>query len=226
MSSPLETLPPELFTQILSTISLSQTYPRHHHPTFLSLSLVSKTCRSYCTPYIFTRLFFRESCLEDSETGVAKCIATLDGMGVLGFVEGIDVAVLMAKGNCEWGYEREKVVKLLEKFPNLRRLHIRTGEVLTKEVVSEVQQILVHRRQSGAEPSNHYWWWYSARDQTELWKSQDGKATSMSRCRIIRLFGCKNRRLPPIFPDRDIQHRRIVQHISSSSRLTYLFLLG
>jgi hypothetical protein len=226
MSSPLETLPPELFTRILSTTSLSQTYPRQHHPTFLSLSLVSKICRSYCTPYIFTRLFFRESCLEDSETGVAKCIATLDRMGVLGFVEGVDVAVPMAKGNCEWGYEREKVVKLLEKFPNLRRLHIITGEVLSMEIVSEVQQILVHRRQSGAEPSNHYWWWYSAKDQTEFRRCQDGKATSMSRCRIIRLFGCKNRRLPPIFPDRDIQHRRIAQHISSSSRLTYLFLLG
>jgi hypothetical protein len=156
MSSPLETLPPELFTQLLSTISLSQTHPRHHHPTFLSLSLVSKTCRSYSTPYIFTRLFFNETCLEDSETGVEKCIATLDGMGVLGFVEGVDVVVPIVGGRCEWGYERERVVGLLEKFPNLRRLHVRTDEVLSMEIVSEVQQILVHRRQSGAEPSNHY----------------------------------------------------------------------
>jgi hypothetical protein len=33
---------------------------------------------------------------------------------VLGFVEGVDVAVPMVKGRYEWGYEREKVVKLLE----------------------------------------------------------------------------------------------------------------
>jgi hypothetical protein len=229
MSSPLELLPPELFTQLLSTISLSQTHPRHHQPTFLSLSLVSKTCRVYCTPYIFTRLFFKETCLEDSETGVERCVITLAVMGVLGFVEGVDVVVPMRKGRCEWEWKRERVVGLLGRFTGLKRLYVRTGEVLSVEVVGEVQQVLADCCVEGFEGGRrlrYYWWWYSMESQENARRSVEEKRTSMSRCRMVKFLRCNKRRLRLGLPDEDTRHRRIVQHVSTSSRFTYLFLLG
>jgi hypothetical protein len=229
MSSPLELLPPELFTQLLSTISLSQTHPRHHQPTFLSLSLVSKTCRVYCTPYIFTRLFFKETCLEDSETGVERCVITLAVMGVLGFVEGVDVVVPMRKGRCEWEWKRERVVGLLGRFTGLERLYVRTGEVLSVEVVREVQRVLMDccfEGFEGGKSLGHYWWWYSMEGRDDARVAREERSKSISGCRMVRFFGCNKQRTPLVLPDKDIRHRRIAQEMKKSSRWTYLFQLG
>jgi hypothetical protein len=218
MSSLLERLPPELFSQICSTIHRFQEYNRQCHTAFLNLSLVSRKCRSYSTPYIFDRLFLKETCLGDSATSLAYCIFTLGRLNLLSTVRDINVVVPVSSGRCEWEYERESVVQSLQKFPNLTRLYIRTGEVLTEELVDEVQQILMLRccLGHGGKLLDRYWWWYSMKGQDEARVFQDEKLVSTPRCRMVKLFGRSKRRLPLIssYP------------ISNSSRFTYLFLLG
>jgi hypothetical protein len=229
MSSPLERLPPELFSQICDTINGSQEYHRQHHTTFLNLSLVSKKCRSYSMPYIFDRLFLKETCLGDSASSLENCIRTLGRLNVLGFVKEIDVAVPITRGRCEWEYEKESVVRLLDQLPNLTRLYIRTSEVLTGGLVDEVQQVLLHcsSRLEAEKPFDHYWWWYSMWSQSELRMPTDDGSTSMTRCRLVRLFERNKRRRPPlVFSYSEVQHQHVSQHISISSRLTYLFLIN
>jgi hypothetical protein len=147
---------------------------------------------------------------------------------VLGCVEGVDVVIPMAKGVCAWGYERERVVGLLGRFTGLKRLYVRTGEVLSGEVVGEVQRVLTGccaRDIPGGRLLRHYWWWYSTKNQEDARRSAEEKRTSMSGCRVVRLFERNKRRLRLILPDQDIRHQRVAQYISSPSRLTYLFLL-
>jgi hypothetical protein len=138
------------------------------------------------------------------------------------------VAVPMSKGRCEWEWKRERVVGLLGRFTGLKRLRIRTGEVLSVDVVGEVQQVLAGCCSRGLEEDGglrHYWWWYSTKNQEDARRSAEEKRTSMSGCRVVRLFERNKRRLRLILPDQDIRHQRVAQYISSPSRLTYLFLL-
>jgi hypothetical protein len=226
MSSLLERLPPELFSQICSTIQKSQAFNRQYHSTFLNLSLVSRKCRSYSTPYIFDRLFLKESCLGDSATSLENCISTLAGLNVLNFVGGIDVMVPVAGGKCKWEYERDSVVGLLDKLPNLTRLYIRTSDVLTEELVDEVQQVLLHcsSRLEAEKSFDHYWWWYFTKSQDRARIFRDGDPASMFRCRLVKLFGGRKQR-SFVFAHAGIRPRPGTQYVSSSSRLTYLFLL-
>ena len=228
MSSPLERLPPELFSQICDTIHKSQDYNRQHYSTFSNLSLVSKKCRSYSVSYIFDRLFLKETCLGDSATSLENCIFTLDTLNVLGFVKEIDVRVPIASGRCEWEYERESVLRALEKFPNLSKLYISTGEVLTADLVDEVQQVLLHcsSRLEAEKSFDHYWWWYSRQSRDGAQISRDEHPASMSRCRLVKLFGGRKQRSSFVFAHAGIRPGPDTQYISSSSRLTYLFLLG
>jgi hypothetical protein len=226
MSSPLENLPPELSTQICEIIYNSQDHNRQHHTTFLALSLVSKRVRSYSTPYMFRNLFLKESCLGTSATGsFAHCISTLHRLNILDHVKSVTVAVPMSSGRCEWEYERDSIVQSLDKFSKLTHLYIRTAEVLSKELVDEVQQILIRCCYcSRATPLKQYWWWYSAKKSGEVQIPRDRNSMLMSGCRMGKLFGCNRRRIQS--SDLDVQHRYIARHISASDHLTYLFLLN
>jgi hypothetical protein len=147
---------------------------------------------------------------------------------VLGCVEGVDVVIPMAKGVCAWGYERERVVGFLGRFTGLKRLYVRTGEVLSGEVVGEVQRVLTGccaRDIPGGRLLRHYWWWYSTKNQEDARRSAEEKRTSMSGCRMVKFRRCNKRRLSLILPDRNIRHRRIARQLSHSDRLTYLFML-
>jgi hypothetical protein len=146
---------------------------------------------------------------------------------VLGFVEEVDVVVPITGGRCEWEYGREGVVRLLERFPNLTKLYIRTGEALTEGLVGEVHDILTDPCGVGlgGKTLNNYWWWYSIKSQDRARISRDKDPALMSQCRLVELFGKSKRRLRLISSYPDNQRRHMSQHTSSSSRLTYLFLL-
>lgn len=225
MSSLFERLPPELFSAICSITHDSQESPRQYHATFLALSLVSRKCRFYTAPYMFIRVFLRESCLGDSATSLENCISALGRLDVLGNVAEIDVVMPMAGGKCAWEYERESVVRLLQSFPNLRKLYIRTGVELTAGLVNEVQQVVMNCSHWGGKSFGYYWWWYLMDSQSEGRIHGDEKLVTKSNCRMVRLLRRGKRRSPFMCSYRDIQGHHTMPGIVVSSRLTYLFVL-
>jgi len=196
---PFERLPPELCIAICSIIHDSQEWPREYHTTFLALSLVSRKCRLYTAPYMFVRLFF--------------------------YTTEIDVVMPVAGGKCAWEYERENAVRLLQSFPNLRKLYIRTGEELTAGLVDEVQAVMMACCSSGGKTFGHYWWWYSMDSQSEGRIHGDEKLVTRSNCRMVRLFRRGKRRPPFVCSYQDIQGYHTTRGIVVSSHLTYLFVL-
>ena len=222
---PFERLPPELCIAICSIIHDSQEWPREYHTTFLALSLVSRRCRLYTAPYMFIKVFLRESCFADSATSLENCISTRGHLCVLSNTTEIDVVIPVAGGKCAWEYERENAVRLLQSFPNLRKLYIRTGEELTAGLVDEVQQVVMNCCSSGGKTFGHYWWWYSMDSQSEGRIHGDEKLVTRSNCRMVRLFRRGKRRPPFVCSYQDIQGYHTTRGIVVSSHLTYLFML-
>ncbi|KEQ71646.1 hypothetical protein M436DRAFT_65136 [Aureobasidium namibiae CBS 147.97] len=170
-------------------------------------------------------LFLGESCLGDSATSLGNCISTLGHLDVLDDIAEIDVVMPVAGGKCAWEYERESVVRLLQSFPKLKKLYIRTGEELTVGLVDEVQQVLTKRSDSGGNSFGHYWWWYSMDSQSEGRIYGDEKSVTRSNCRMVRLLRRGKRRPPFVCSYQDIQGHHATRGIVVSSHLTYLFVL-
>lgn len=120
MSSRLEKLPPEIFRSICETIDKSPGHKRQHHQTFINLSLASKICRSYTTPYIFRRLYFVETRLGFFIRSLGNCIATLERLDILHHVKGIDVAIGYTKTTRK--AEKKSILESFKKLPNLGHL--------------------------------------------------------------------------------------------------------
>lgn len=157
MSSRLESLPPELFYEIYYSIYKSEEYRRQHHKTFLSLSLTSKTCRSYATPYIFRRLFFKEYSAGKLTKHLTGCVQTLRRVGVLHLVCSVDIS--FCRKNRFPKARSTMVVELLKQFPNLVQLYVQPRRVLSKSFIDEKKGILVDRALR-ADDQGRYGWMY------------------------------------------------------------------
>ncbi|KAH0359651.1 hypothetical protein KCU65_g9850, partial [Aureobasidium melanogenum] len=157
MSSPLESLPPELFYEICELIDKSGEYKRQHHKSFLSLSLTSKTCRSYATLYIFRRLFFKEYSAGKLTRHLTECVQTLSRLGVLHLVRSVDIS--FCRTNSFPKTRSTMVIELLKQFPNLIQIYAQPRRVLTKSFIDEKKTILVDRA-FRADKEGRYLWMY------------------------------------------------------------------
>lgn len=143
MSSRLESLPPEILYEIYSFTYKSGSYRHQRQGTFLSLSLTSKTCRSYATPYIFRRLFFKEYSAGKLTKHLTECVQTLGRLGILHLVRSVDIS--FCRTNRFPKTRSTLVVELLRQFPKMTQLYAQPRRVLTENFVAERKSILVDR---------------------------------------------------------------------------------
>jgi hypothetical protein len=162
MSSQLENLPDELFYMIFDEIKAIYAVPswkHQYHKPFVFLSLTSKRCRSIVAPYVFDHLFLNAVSFEQLAQELTDCAQTLSHLGYNRAIQNFTVTV---RGSDYDPQEVAKVVKLLETFPNLKRLSVKLGfsNSFRNKIYSDVQKILRGRScQEAMLFAGRYHWW-------------------------------------------------------------------
>jgi hypothetical protein len=160
MSSRLESLPTEVLQLIFEGVKASEDYKHSSLSWSAGLDLTSKRCRSLVIQHQFRRLSFYVCDFEELAEELTDCTYTLRCSMSIYTVQRVYIE---AHGSRYPALECERVVQLLQMFPNLRNLRIYVKNPKSfpdtfDQGVKEIFDVCCHERMEDFSGRYYNWW--------------------------------------------------------------------